>query len=201
LRTAAVVAGRAARGRTGVVVATLLSGLCALYADAVRAVEHRFEIRSAYVELRDGVYLLNAQLDFELSRRAREVITDGLPLSLDLEIVVDRRRNLWPDETVATLEQHYELGFHALSQRYLVRNLNSGEQTSFPTLDAALESLTVIADLPILDRSLVDPQLRYEVNLRATIDIRTMPDAMRWLLFWAESFKQTSEWYTWPLSL
>lgn len=200
MRTAAVVAGGSQRG-TAALLAAVLTGLCALCAGTTRAAEHRFEIRSAYVELRDGVYLLNAQLDFDLSRRVRGVIDDGLPLSLDLEIIVDRRRPLWPDETVATLEQRYELGFHALSQRYLVRNLNSGEQNSFPTLDSALESLSGISDLPILDRSLVDPQLRYEVNLRATLDVRTMPDAMRWLLFWTESFKQTSEWYTWPLSL
>jgi hypothetical protein len=178
--------------------AALLLALCA---PAVVLAQPRFEIRSAYVELRDGVYLMNAKLDFDLSPRAREAIADGLPLSLELEIIVNRSRRFWPDETVATLEQHYELGFHALSQRYLVRNINSGEQTSYPTLDAALDSLSVIDRLPILDRSLVDPQLRYEVNLRAVLDVRTMPDAMRFLLFWVDSFKQTSEWYTWPLSL
>ena len=181
--------------------ALLAASLLALAWPALVLAQSRFEIRSAYVELRDGVYLLNAKLDFELPRRAREAIADGLPLTLELEIIVDRSRRLWPDETVATLEQHYELGFHALSQRYLVRNLNSGEQTSYPTLDAALDSLSVVDRLPILDRSLVDPQLRYEVNLRAMLNVRTMPDAMRFLLFWVDSFKQTSEWYTWPLSL
>jgi hypothetical protein len=181
--------------------ALLAASLLALAWPALVLAQSRFEIRSAYVELSDGVYLLNAKLDFELPRRAREAIADGLPLTLELEIIVDRSRRLWPDETVATLEQHYELGFHALSQRYLVRNLNSGEQTSYPTLDAALDSLSVVDRLPILDRSLVDPQLRYEVNLRAMLNVRTMPDAMRFLLFWVDSFKQTSEWYTWPLSL
>ena len=181
--------------------ALLAASLLALAWPALVLAQSRFEIRSAYVELSDGVYLLNAKLDFELPRRAREAIADGLPLTLELEIIVDRSRRLWPDETVATLEQLYELGFHALSQRYLVRNLNSGEQTSYPTLDAALDSLSVVDRLPILDRSLVDPQLRYEVNLRAMLNVRTMPDAMRFLLFWVDSFKQTSEWYTWPLSL
>lgn len=172
-----------------------------LHARLAVAVEHRFEIRSAYIELRDGVYLLNAQLDFRLPRRAAEAVDDGLPLSLELEIVVDRNRRLWLDDAIATLEQQYELTFHAVSERYLVRNLNSGELKSFPTLDAAVASLAVVSDLPILDRSLVDPHLRYEVNLRATLDVRTMPDALRLLLFWVDSFKQTSEWYTWPLSL
>jgi Domain of unknown function (DUF4390) len=168
---------------------------------AIAAAQSRFEIRSAFVALRSGVYLLNAQLDFSLPEAAEAAIRDGVTLSLELEITVDRRRRLWPDETVATLEQHFELTYHALSERYLVRNRNSGEQSSFPTLEAALESLSVIRDLPILDRSLVDPQQPYEVNLRATIDVRSLPGALEILLFWVDTFKQSTDWYTWPLTL
>jgi HAMP domain-containing protein len=54
---------------------------------------------------------------------------------------------------VAALEQSYELAYHALSDRYLVRNVNSGEQASYATLDAALDSLRVISNLPILDQA------------------------------------------------
>ena len=43
------------------------------------------------------------------------------------------------DASVAALEQRYELSYHALSQRYLVRNLNTGEQQDFGSLQAALE--------------------------------------------------------------
>jgi hypothetical protein len=190
--------GLSAVSRTAI---ALCASLILSAVPAASAVDHRFEIRSAYVELRDGVYLLNARLDFTLPVGAQEAIRDGVLLTLDLEIVVDHRRRLWPDDTVAMLEQRYEVGFHALSERYLVRNLNSGELTSFPTLESAIDSLSLIADLPILDRSLVDPQLNYEVNLRATLDVRSMPEALRFLLFWVDSFKQSTDWYAWPLSL
>ena len=110
------------------------------------------EIRSAYIEPSDSVYLLNVTLDFEVPEGAQAAMREGVPLTLDLEIVVNRARRFWLDETVATLEQRYELVYHALSERYLVRNLNSGEQSSFATLDAALDQLRVVDDLPILDR-------------------------------------------------
>ena len=157
----------------------------------------RFEIRSAYIEPAEGVYELNATLVFDLPEGARTAIREGSPLTLDLEIVLHRSRRLWLDENVATLGQQYELSYHALSERYLVRNLNSGQQSSYPTLDAALDSLRVIGDLPILDESLVSPGSRHEISLRAHLDVRTMPDALRFILFWTEDWRQTTEWYTW----
>lgn len=161
----------------------------------------RFEIRSAFVEPAESVYLLNARLDFALPPGAQAAILDGVVLTLDLEIVVNRARRYWLDETMATLEQHYEVVYHALSERFLVRNVNSGEQTSWPNLDDALESLQVVTRLPILDQSLVAPALRYEVSLRARLDVRNIPDALRFVLFWVDDWRQQTDWYTWPLNL
>lgn len=162
--------------------------------------QSRFDIRSAYVEPADGVYELNATINFDLPEGAREVIRQGVPLTLRLEIVVRRQRNYWLDRTVATLDQNYELVWHALSERYLVRNLNSGEQASYATLDAALDGMRVISRLPILDQALVE-RGRHEISLRASIDVHTMPDALRFVLFWADDWRQRSEWYTWSPQL
>lgn len=163
--------------------------------------QSRCEIRSAYVEPAEGVYQLNATINFELPDGAREAVREGVPLTLHLEIVISRERNYWFDRTVATLEQHYELVYHALSERYLVRNLNSGEQSSFPTLEAAIDALRVITNLPILDRALIAEGRRHEISIRASVDVRTMPDALRFVLFWADDWRQRSEWYTWSPQL
>jgi hypothetical protein len=163
--------------------------------------QSRFEIRSAYIEPTDSVYELNATIDFELPAGAIEVVREGVPLTLYLEIVVKRQRNYWLDYGVATLEQRYELVYHALSERYLVRNVNSGDQSSFPTLEAALDELRVISNLPLLDKALVERGLRHEVSVRASLDVQTMPDALRFVLFWADDWRQRSEWYTWSPQL
>jgi hypothetical protein len=169
-------------------------GLC--YAPDSLA-QGRFDIRSAYVERAEGVYQLTATLDFDIGEGARAAVRDGAPFTLHLEIVVRRQRSYWLDEGVAALEQTYELVYHALSDRYLVRNVNSGEQASYATLDAALDSLRVISNLPILDQALVRPERRHEISLRAGLDVRTMPDTLRFILFWSDDWRQRSEWYTW----
>ena len=45
--------------------------------------------------------------------------------------------------------------------------------------------------------ALVRPERRHEISLRAGLDIRTMPDTLRFILFWSDDWRQRSEWYTW----
>jgi hypothetical protein len=186
------------RARLSIIAA--LSACAALFGGAAAA-QDRFEVRSAYVEPYEGVYQLNATVDFELPEGARAALREGVPLTMHLEIGVKRQRNYWLDETVAALEQDYELVHHALSERYLVRNLNSGEQASFATLDGALDALRVVGHLPILDQALVDRDRRHEISLRASLDVRTMPDTLRFVLFWKDDWRQRTEWYTWSPQL
>jgi hypothetical protein len=188
--------GLQARPLLASLLALLWLGLFALPAQA----QNRFEIRSAYVEPSERVYELNATLDFTLPDGARAAIREGAPLTLHLEIVVRRQRAYWLDDTVATLDQFYELAY-PLSERYLVRNLNSGEQASYATMDAALDALRVISGLPILDQSLLRTDSHHEISLRAALDVRTMPDTLRFILFWADDWRQRSEWYTWSPQL
>jgi hypothetical protein len=177
---------------------------CALMAPAAFAQAQNspgLEVRSAYIEPAERVYELNATLNFDLPEGARAAVREGVPLTLHLEIVVKRQRSYWLDETVATLDQSYELAYRALSERYLVRNLNSGEQASYATLDAALDALRVINRLPILDQALVSRNRRHEISVRGNLDVRTMPDALRFVLFWSDDWRQRSEWYTWSPQL
>ena len=158
-----------------------------------------FEIRSAFAEPSEHVYMLSAQMDFELPDGAKQAIQDGVAMTLEIDIAVNHARRFWADQTIATLEQHYELVYHALSDRYLVRNVNSGEQTSFATLPAAVEYISRIHRLPVLDQSLIEPDKNYEFSVRARLDVHNIPDALRFVLFWVSDWRQQTEWYTWPL--
>lgn len=163
--------------------------------------EGHFEIRTAFVELRDGVYYLNGRVDYALSLGAMEALEGGAPLTFKLKIELSRVRRLLPDAEVAGLRQRYRLRYHALTERYLVDNLNSGDRSSFASLEAALDYIGRIDGLPLIDAALIDDDREYELSLRAELDVRELPTALRWLTFWwGEDLKISSEWYTWPLA-
>jgi hypothetical protein len=158
-----------------------------------------FEVRTASVELRDGVYLLDASIYYSLSSEARDALQSGVPLAIRLEVEIAHGRRFWFDNELANLQQRYQLEYHALSERFIVQNVNSGDQESFATLFAALNYLGQIERLPLIDAALVDDSRDYDVRLRAVLDVEQFPGPLRLLAFWRRDWSLASEWYRWPL--
>jgi hypothetical protein len=172
--------------------------LCILATPVARA-ETTLAIQDAKLTLDDNVYELDAHLAVDLPAGAQGAIDDGIAMRLRYEIGIARVRAYLPDSGVASLVQRYELNYHALSQRYLVRNLNTGEQFDFGSLQAALDRLGEIRGLPVIDSSLLVPGSIYDVRVRAVLDLGGTPDALKWLLFWTDDWSGASEWYAWTL--
>ena len=168
------------------------------YADGL---EGRFEVRSADLDLKDGVYHLNARLDLPAGDAVRRGLALGVPLALELDLDIERVRQLLPNARVAELTQRYHLQYNAVSARYVLRNDNSGQQESLGTLDEALEQLSEVRGVPVLDKSLLTLDRRYEASVRAKIDYGTVPFSLRVLMFWVNEWHRESDWYTWTLQL
>ena len=160
--------------------------------------ESRFEVRSAYLEPVEGVMQLNATLELGLSTTAQEALRDGVPVTLTLESQLRRKRRFLPDATVAELEQRWRLQYHALSDRWLVTHLNTGQQTSWTTQASALEHLARPRGVPIIDAPLLQREASYEASLRATAEVGGVPDSLKLLMFWVQ-WKRTTDWYTWTV--
>jgi hypothetical protein len=158
-----------------------------------------FVVRSATAELRDGVYFLNASIEYRLSSEARDALQSGVPLTIRLDVELTHDRRFWFDSEDAALRQLYQLEFHALSERYIVLNVNSGDQASFATLFAALEYLGQIERLPLIDAALLEDGRGYDLRLRAVLDVEQFPGPLRLLAFWRRDWSLASDWYQWPL--
>jgi len=172
---------------------------CLAGSSVADAAETELKITSASLALDENVYELDMGLQVALPPEARQAIDGGLALRLDYEIEIQRVRRYVPDADVAALVQSYEVVYHALSQRYLLRNLNTGVQLDFGTLVSALARIADIRGLPLIDSALVPPGPVYAVRVRALVDMGTAPDSLRWLLFWTDDWSAASEWYTWTL--
>jgi len=161
--------------------------------------EGYFEVRSAATSLTKGVHSLDARLQLVLSHGALEALSSGVALRIELQMEVVRERRFYFDATDAELTIRYELEYRPLSQRYLVRNLNSSDQDSFATLYSALNSLGRVQGLPVIDDALLEADKNYRVRLRALLSTRQYPAPLRLLFFWRDQWQLKSEWFEWPL--
>ena len=161
--------------------------------------EGRFEVRSADLQLKDGVYHLNVHMDLPVSDAVRRGLAEGVPLTIQLELDIERVRQLLPNSRVAELTQRYHLQYNAVSARYILRNDNSGQQESLSSVDAAIEHLSEVRGLPVLDKALIAADRRYEASVRAKVDYGSVPFSLRLVMFWVNEWHRESDWYTWTL--
>ena len=190
--------------RDGLIGRGLLTTLCALalgggagraHADALDGV---LAVRSAYVNIDHGVFLLHARVEYPQGPAIRNALRDGITLDFDLDVRIERERRLWFNANIVELTLHRQLSYHGVSDRYVVRDVRSGDQDTFATLDEALETLGKVDGWPIL----VEPQLdggNYTISVRAGVRRGELPASLRALLFWTDDWARQSEWYTWSL--
>jgi hypothetical protein len=177
-----------------------VAALLLIVAGSALAKDSLFEIRSASSRLDDGVWFVTARVDLGLSEEAIEALKSGVVLPIQMQIKLTRGRKWWPDKEIATLEQSYHLSYQPLSERYVVKNLNSGEQDSFATLFSAMNTMGRVIDLPVIDASLLEAGEAYEIALRAVLDQNTLPGPLRLIAFWSDGFRLASDWYSWKLN-
>ena len=139
------VSGRPQRAGMSVRAAFALLLFCSVA--LAEGLDGRFEVRSADLGLKEGVYHMNARLELPVTAAVKKGLADGVPLSLQLELLVERERRLLPNANVAELTQRYQLQYNAVSARYVLRNVNSGEQASFATVEDAVQSLSQVRDV------------------------------------------------------
>ncbi len=170
-----------------------------LQAGLARAAEG-VEVRNAATRLQAGVWFLDADIGYALNETALEALDSGLVLDVELTIRLTQRRRIIWDPVFAELKQRYALQFHALTERYILRNLNSGEQETYGSLEAALAALGAVRSLPVIDDALLSRGERYHVEMRAVVDIKELGGPLALITFLWNDWRMTSDWVRWRLA-
>ena len=178
--------------------AALACPLLAAGATAQDGAEARIEIRNAFVELADDVWRLDVRLDLVLADAARDAFAEGVPLVLELEVEGSVERRFLPDETVVALTRKWQLTHDAISERYVVTDVAAGEYESHASEADALETLARISGLEIAGSGTLPADARFDMRVRASIEIGDLPAAIRILLFW-QGWSSSTDWYAWSV--
>jgi hypothetical protein len=156
-------------------------------------------VYSASTQLQHGMYYLDAQLDYDLSQAAVDALDSGVPLTFELEAeIFQPRKWLW-DKSLASFNQRYRVAYHALTQQYIVTNINSGIQNSYSRRNTALLTMGRINRLPLVEKKALPEDENYRVRLRFSLDINALPVPMRPWAYINSEWLLASEWFEWEL--
>ena len=157
-----------------------------------------FQLEDADTYRTGGGDFLIAQFDIKLSSGAEEAVRNGVPLVLDLQVqVVKTHTWLW-DSVDIEIIQHRQIQYHALSESYLVKDLSNDTQGNYRRLEDALRMAGTIQSLLLTEQTL-DPELKYEIRLRGSLDIESLPTPVRLMAYVSSAWDMETKWYSWPL--
>lgn len=180
----------------------ILAGLLALclpmFAAAPAQAAAGIEV-SAFVNVQGGVFELNARTIYPLDDNVRVTLADGATLNLELQAVVEKKRRYWLDATLVDVTLRRELTWNALTERYVLKDVARNELQSFIALDEALIAAGKVVDWPIVVEPQLDPDATYQIKVRAGIRRGSLPDSLRAVMFWSDSWNRLSRWHTWTL--
>ncbi len=163
------------------------------------ALDGQFEVSSAFININSGVFLLNADVRYPINEEIRSALADGVTVDFELQVAVFRERRYWLDADVVDVTLRRQLTFHSVSGRYIVKEAGSDDQSSYPTVDAALAEIGKIEGWPILTQPQLNADGRYRVAVRAAVRRGKLNDALRAILFWTNDWQRSSDWYEWSL--
>ena len=179
--------------------ALALTLVCGLLGGPVRSADEPFVVHELTSDEVEGVIKLDATIEYSLSEVLLDALRNGVELVIEVQIEVARQRDWWVNAELASLVQRYQLGYHALSQQYLLKNLNTGVQRTFSSLTSTLNAMGTIQDFPVLDASLLEPGVSYEARLRARLAVDELPLPLRARAYLSGDWRPASDWYTWSI--
>jgi hypothetical protein len=147
----------------------------------------------------DEQVLLDGKITYAFSQTALEALENGLPLVIRTDIEVVRSGGWLWDTNLHSRSYTQHIQYAALSQQYLVKDLQASLPRTFLTRDSAIDALGLIDDLPVVSVKAILPDSQYKVKIKTWLDIESLPSPLRLLAYLSDEWRLESDWKQWPI--
>jgi hypothetical protein len=145
-------------------------------------------------------YRLDADIDYRFSEPALDALRNGVSLTLALRLKVKRaRRWLW-DETVLDEARPFRVRYHALSKLYQILDGDGERARNFVSVNALLEAMGNVRDLPVAQGLRLRPGERHRASLAVGLDIEALPLPLRPVAYLTPAWYLDSPVYRWTFA-
>lgn len=156
-------------------------------------------VDSLKIHQEEGRYLLDARLDYKLSKAVIEALDSGVAMTFRLQMrIYPENGGIW-QRPVYKRRLTYRLSYHALAAVYELLSPDSDQVQRFTTREAALRALGRLANIPLISVAQLKSDQEYQFKLKASLDIESLPVPLRPLAYLSASWALDSELGSWPV--
>lgn len=168
-----------------------------IYSDDFRG----FKIESAQGEFIENVFMVNANIKYQLNNEVKEALDHGIPLQIDIELkLYEKRKWLWNTQVVSK-KYSLRLEQKPLSNNYLVTDLQTYNQNQYQNFPAALDDIETVKQLPLIHRDKLEAGKSYIGQIRTKLNLDELPAPLRPKAYFSPQWRLFSQAYQWPVTI
>ncbi len=164
-----------------------------------QAENYSAEVKAADVTIQGERIVLSADISYRLSPKTREALQNGVPLFWIVHIKTKQVRPFLWNKTLTEVALSYRLQYHALLNMYRVSNESGDEMHNFSTLAGALDSMSTLRNLSIIDKAAIAPEQKIIVELNIVFDRDALPLPLRPIAYMDRQWYLSSDKTVWQL--
>jgi len=159
-----------------------------------------FSVREVNAGFESERLVVTGALDLELSDKAEEALSKGIPIDVLIEFSLNRERRLFWDKRIGEWTLRARIQYHALSGLYLVTLQDQDDPKSFASPRSALKFIGTLSrvSFPAPDAA-NDSAGNYWLGLRVRMDVESLPAPLRPLAYVLSAWRLKSGWTEWPV--
>ena len=165
----------------------------------VNAVAGGVDVRDVTLWESDNSYLLDADIDYFPTDTVIEALKNGIPLTFEVTVKVRESDSWlgWFERALTKRKIRFQLRYRPLSSLYEISS--DHHQRNFVSWKSLFSNLGELRQIAIVDTGELDVQKEYRVEIRAELDINSLPLPMRPMAYIDSDWDMSSGWSEWPL--
>jgi len=165
----------------------------------VPAASHAIDVQLSGIRVTEDTsnLLLSLHVEGAFNEKLKEAVLNGIPTTFSYLITLTRKRTLWADEPIASLNVTHTLKYHNLKNHYIIKR-SWEEDNPFITdsFDEARKIMSEINSLAIVPLKKLKKDNRYQISAKAELDKVRLPFLLNYILFFASLWDFETEWHS-----
>lgn len=126
-----------------------------------------------------------------------EGIKNGIPVTFTFQIQLELIKGKWFDKTITEMNLQHTLSYDSLKEVY---QIEQSEKTTKPTvvktLDKAIEIMSELNGIKIIEREELIPDAPYAIHVKAKLAEKTLPLYMHYIIPFISLWDFETDWRT-----
>ncbi len=142
---------------------------------------------------------VDCDIEYGLDDSVKEALRNGIEMSFLLEIELRQQSIYWLDPLVNKFSREFRVKYHALSKQYVMVEMGSHKERSFPDLYSAFYYQKKIHNAELTSLDSLDLEQEYYFRVRARLLSEKLPLPLRIKSYVSSSWRPSSGWTVWPM--